>query len=93
MHAIFVQVTFKPGLEDAAQRKLAENVIPNAKQAPGFQRGYWLHSEDGRSGMSIEVFDTAENAKAELGRRSTEMPPEMPVTIDSAGLYEVVGDA
>ena len=92
-HAIVVTVTFKPGLEETASDMLETQVVPAAQAAPGFVAGYWLHGADGRTGTSVELFDSRANAEAELGRRSTEMPPESPVTVDSAAVFAVVASA
>ena len=92
-HAIVVRVTFKPGLAEAAAKILDTEVVPGAKAAPGFVAGYWLHSEDGRTGTSVELFDSLENARAELGRRSTSMPPDSPVTVDGAEILEIAASA
>jgi hypothetical protein len=92
-HAIVVNVTFKEGLEDSASNMLETQVVPAARSAAGFVAGSWLHSDDGRTGTSVELFDSLANAEAELGRRGTEMPPESPVTIDSVAIMKVVASA
>ncbi len=92
-HAIVVTVAFKPGFEESAKATLETEVVPGAKAAPGFVAGYWMHSADGRTGTSVELFDSLASAEAEMGRRSTEMPPESPVTIDSAAILSLVASA
>lgn len=92
-HAIVVRVTFKPGLEETTTKTLETEVVPGAKAAAGFVAGYWMHAENGRMGTSVELFDSLANAQAEMGRRSTGMPPESPVTIDSAEILEIVASA
>ncbi|HTT87366.1 MAG TPA: hypothetical protein VMF60_08370 [Acidimicrobiales bacterium] len=89
-HAIVVRVTFKAGLEEVATKLLETEVVPGARQADGFVAGYWMHSDDHRRGTSVELFDSLANAEAELGRRSTEMPPESPVSIESVEILEIV---
>ncbi len=59
----------------------------------GFIAGYWMHSEDGHSGASVELFDSLAYAQAEMGRRSTDMAPEAPVTIVSAEILQVAARA
>ncbi len=93
MYAIVVRVTLKEGRWDDVAKSLQEEIIPGVKRAQGFKGGYWARSEDGAHGVSFELFDTAEDARAELDRRSMEVPAEAPLTIDSAGLFEVVGSA
>ena len=91
--AIVVNVSFKPGFEEPANKMLETEVVPGAKSAPGFVAGYWMHSGDGRTGASVELFDSLANAEAEMGRRSTEMPSESPVTIDRAAILSIVASA
>ena len=91
--AIVVNVTFKPGFEESASKMLETEVVPAAKSAFGFVVGYWMHSADRRRGTSVELFDSLANAEAEMGRRSTEMLPESPVTIESAAILNVVASA
>ena len=91
--AIVVNVSFKPGFEESANKMLEAEVVPGAKSAPGFVAGYWMHSDDGRTGTSVELLDSPANAEAEMARRSTEMPPESPVTIDSAAILSIVASA
>lgn len=92
-YAIVVRVTFKPGLEEAATKTLETEVVPAAKAAAGFVTGFWMHAQDGRTGTSVELFDSRSNAEAEMSRRSMAMPAESPVTIDSAEILEVAASA
>jgi hypothetical protein len=92
-HAIVVRVTFKAGFEEPAMKMLTTEVVPGAKAATGFVAGYWMHSDDGRTGSSVELFDSLANAQAEMGRRSTDMPADAPVSVDSAEILEIVASA
>jgi hypothetical protein len=92
-HAIVVKVTFKPGIQEAANKVLHEEVIPGAKKADGFVSGYWMHGDDNSFGVSVELFDSLANAQAELGRRAAGVPADSPVEIVSADVVEVVGQA
>ena len=92
-HAIVVRVTFKPNLAEVATKTLVTEVVPGAKAAVGFVAGYWMHAEDGRTGTSVEIFDSLANARAEVGRRSTDMPADSPVTIDSVEILEIAASA
>lgn len=92
-HTIVVNVTFKPGLEESANQMLNTQVIPGAKSATGFVGGYWMHSADNATGSSVELFDSRAHAEAELAKRSTEMPPESPVTVTSVAIMEIAGSA
>ena len=92
-HAIVVRVMFKAGFEESATKMLNTEVVPGAKAAPGFVAGYWMHSNDGRTGTSVELFDSLASVQAEMGRRSTDMPAESPVSVDSAEILEIVASA
>lgn len=75
---------------EEAERLLNEQVIPMVKQLPGFQRGVWLRSEDGSTGMGILVFDSEEHAGAARDGMSTMRPADAP-PVTSAALYGVTG--
>jgi hypothetical protein len=92
-HAIVVRVSFKKGMEETATNVLKTEVVPGAKAAAGFVAGYWMHADDGATGTSVELFDSLANAQAEMARRSTDMPLESPVTVDSAEILEIVASA
>lgn len=92
-HAIVVRVTFKRGLEEAATKTLETEVVPAEKAAQGLVGGYWMHGEEHRTGTSVELFDSLASAEEEMSRRSTEMPAQSPVTIDSAEILQIVARA
>jgi hypothetical protein len=93
MHAIVVHVTIKDGRGDDAVKELEDSVVPGAKAAPGFQGGYWVRELGGSTGVAVELYDTQAHAQEELGRRTGGPPPEAAVTIDSAGVFEVLASA
>jgi hypothetical protein len=93
MHAIVVQVTFKAGRQHEAMSELEASVIPGVKRAEGFVAGYWLRTDDGARGVSVELFETSDNANAELARRSTDLPDQAPLSIDSVAIFEVIASA
>lgn len=55
--------------------------------------GSWLHSPEQSAGTSVEHFDSLVNAELEMGKRSTTAPAEAPLTIESAGIFEVAASA
>ena len=61
MHAIVIH----PNIHDPVEAKRGhdEDVLPMMKNAPGFVGAYFVALDDGR-GVSIEVFETEEQAKA-----------------------------
>jgi hypothetical protein len=92
-HAIVVRVTFKPGMRDGANHVLHEQVVPGAKATPGFVAGYWMHADGEEHGTSVELFDSRDNAQASLDQRSTDMPDDAPLTVDSVEIMEVAASA
>lgn len=85
MHAIVIHANIHDPAE--AKRGLEEDVIPMVKNAPGFVGAYFVALDDAR-GVSIEVFETEEQAKAAA-------PPEgasaAGVTLDTIEFGEVIG--
>ena len=69
---------------------LNDQVIPVVKQLPGFQRGVWLRSEDGTTGMGIAVFDSEEHAESARDGMNTMRPADAP-QITSSAIYVVTG--
>jgi len=93
MHAVIVKVDLS-GVEspDAARQHLTEVVVPQVKQAPGFQYGTWLAPKDGK-GASLIVFDSEENAKNASQMVQPGANPGPGVTVESLELREVAASA
>jgi hypothetical protein len=87
MHAIVVHVNVHDRAE--AKKGLDEEVIPMMKNAPGFVGAYFVALDDSR-GVSVQVFETEEQAKAAA-------PPEdataRGVTMESVQFGQVIGAA
>ena len=88
-HALVLQVRLQDGgRSEEGLRMLKEQVVPNAKAQPGFQRGIWMN--DGENGMGVVVFDTEEHAEAAKG--ALRPPPGGPELISST-VYGVGAEA
>jgi hypothetical protein len=87
MYAIVIHANIHDRAE--AQRGLEQEVIPMMKGAPGFVGAYFVALDD-THGVSIEVFETEEQAKAGA-------PPQgataRGVTLDTIQFGEVIGSA
>jgi hypothetical protein len=87
MHAIVIHANITDQAE--AKRGLDEDVIPMMKGAPGFLGAYFVAVDD-THGVSIEVFETEEQARAAA-------PPEgaeaRGVTLDTIQFGAVIGSA
>jgi antibiotic biosynthesis monooxygenase len=91
MYAVVVNVSIAPGQFATARKALNEQVVPRAKQAPGFVKGYWTVRDDSSQGTSMTVFRTKQDAdNAVTMVRSTAPPPG--VTLNSAEVREVIAE-
>jgi hypothetical protein len=91
MHAVVVRVEIEDF--EAARRRLREEVVPRASQAPGFVAGYWTRTEDGDKGLAMLVFESEEAARAaeEAIQAGTSAPGI--VTLRGVSVREVVEHA
>ena len=87
MYAVVVNVTLRD--VEAAQKELQEEVVPRAKQAPGFVTGYWTRKDN--TGLSMVIFESEEQAQA-MGERLPTMVPEH-VTLEGVDIREVAAHA
>ena len=78
---------------DKAREGLLSQVIPGVKQAPGFVRGTWSADREAGRGIGFIVFDTRENAESLKKFMETEAQLPEGVTLESATIYEVQGEA
>lgn len=89
-HALVTQVSLEGRQPEDAERILNDQLIPMVKQLPGFQRGIWLRSEDGSTGMGVIVFDSEESVMSALASMDTKRPADAP-PITSTSTYLVTG--
>ncbi len=88
MHAVVFRVTLKD--REKANQALKEQIVPSAKEAPGFVSGVWVSSTDGQ-GTATVVFDSEEAATQ--WRDSGEPPPAEIVDVNSVEIGEVDAQA
>jgi hypothetical protein len=72
-----------------AKRGLNEQVIPTIKGAPGFLGAYFVTVDDSH-GLSIEVFETEEQARAFAPPEGAEGPG---VKVDAIQFGAIIGSA
>jgi hypothetical protein len=92
VHAVVVTVAIDPDQADAAQTVLNEQVLPRVSAATGFSTGHWTQNDDRTNGLSMVVFDTAENAQA-AAEMAQNMPYAPGVTMQSVEVRAVVAHA
>jgi hypothetical protein len=89
-HALVTQVSLEGRDPSEGEKALKDQVIPTVKELPGFERGVWLRSADGSTGMGVVVFDSEEHAKAAEARMGTVRPADAPPIVSTA-VYTVTG--
>ena len=87
MHARVIHANIADLAE--AKRGLNEEVIPTIKGPPGFLGTYFVTVDDSH-GLSIEVFETKEQARAFAPREGAEVPG---VTVSAIQFGAVIGSA
>jgi hypothetical protein len=91
MHAIVVNVDIK---SDDAVGMLHSQIVPTVKAQPGFVAGYWTRSADGTKGVSMSVYESEAAARDALQTlQGDPPPPEAPVSVASAEIYEILASA
>ena len=89
MHAVLTSVTVKD--VPTAESYLREQVVPNAKQAPGFVAGYWVRDE--AEGRGVVVFESEDAARGASERIRETIGGNPGVTLNSVTVGEVVASA
>lgn len=87
MHAIVIHADIND--RAAAVRGLEQEVLPMMQGAPGFVGAYFVALDDTR-GVSIEVFETEEQARAAAPPEGAEAPGVRLATLE---VGEVIGIA
>lgn len=93
MHALVVRVKIDAARRDEASQMLETQVVPMSREGPGFTRGYWLRSQDGSRGLSIELYETEAAAQAIADSATEGPPPGAPVTLEGFDVFEVIATA
>ena len=88
MHAVVFKVTLKD--REKAVQALKEQIVPSAKEAPGFVSGVWVSSSDGQ-GTATVVFESEDAARE--WSESGEPPPAEIVDVHSVEIGEVDAQA
>lgn len=73
--------------------KMAQGIVANVGQAPGFVSGAFTRSADGSSGRSMLLFESEEAARAVAANSRSLMPENPPVELVSLEVYEVVASS
>lgn len=87
MHATVAHVNIRDRAE--AKRGLDEEILPMIKDAPGFVGAYFVALDD-THGVTIQVFDTEEQARTLAPAEGAKGPG---VTVNTLQFGEVIGAA
>jgi hypothetical protein len=105
MYAVIVQVKIDMNREQEMRAILNQEIVPTAKQLPGFTSGSWLQGLEGDRGTAVLIFDSQQAAVTAAGRlgatvhgmvelRSAGPLADAPVvTVETVGVYKVVARA
>jgi hypothetical protein len=89
MHAVLTNVTIND--QATAEGYLRDQVVPSAKQAPGFVAGYWVRDEG--EGKGVVIFESEDAARAASERIREGIGGNPGVTLNSVSVGEVVASA
>ncbi len=94
MHAVLTEVDTS-GQPDpqVGLKALQEQIVPSARQTPGFQAGYWLRPLDDGRGTSLALYDTEDNAQAASRSLSLGSSPMPGVTVVRSEVRAVAASA
>jgi hypothetical protein len=102
MYAVIVQVKIDMNREEEMRTILDQEIVPTARQLPGFASGSWLQAMEGDRGTAVLMFHSQQAARAAAERlgatvhgmvelRSAGPLADVPViTVEAVGAYEVV---
>ena len=95
MYAVIVQVKINLDRENEMRTMIHEEVVPRAKQLPGFASGYWLQALEGDHGSAVLLFESEEAVRTAAESLWSEGPlADMPVwTMEALKAYEVLAEA
>ena len=91
MHAVVVRVSISDF--ERGRQFLMEQIVPRAKEAPGFVTGYWTRSEEGDNGLSMMVFESEQAAANVMQMMQSQPVMADGVTLDGVEVREVVASA
>jgi hypothetical protein len=93
MYGVIIQVKIDRNCEDE-MRVMTDEVVPKARQVPGFVGGTWFRSLTGNDVTAVMLFDSEDTACSVGEFVSTGPLAERPMwSVYAIGTYEVVAQA
>jgi len=94
MYGVIIQVKVDRDCDGAMRVIIDDEVVPNARQLPGFVGGSWFRSLKGGGATAVMLFDS-EDAACAVAERARQGPlMQRPVwSVYAIGTYEVLAQA
>lgn len=95
MYGVIVEVKIDRGHHAEMRVMMDEEVVPRARQLPGFVGGSWFQSLEGDGGSALLLFDSEETARGAAQLIASQGPlADSPVwSVDDVHTYEVLARA
>jgi hypothetical protein len=94
MHTLVVQMSLDPSRVQEVETHFREDIVSWARRQPGFVRGQWLRTPDGRSGLGVVAFASREAANAAArGPRNYRQDEARAWNIESVTVLEQIASA
>lgn len=94
MYTLVVQMSIDPSRVEEVETHFRADIVSWARRQRGFVTGQWLRSPDGRSGLGVVVFASAEAAHAAAGGpRTYERDDARAWNIENVTVFEHVASA
>jgi len=92
MFAVMIKVKVDRDRDDEMKAMLDDEVVPRARQLPGFVGGSWFRSLKGDGATAVLLFDSEEAAcgVAELARTQGSLAERPVWSLHAIGTYEVL---
>lgn len=95
MHAVVTTFKMDPARFDLQMKVLNEQMLPGARQAPGFLGAYWTRDTASVNGVAMLFFDSLESAQAMASfiQGAAAAQAEIGVTTETLTVSEVLAYA
>ena len=92
MYAVITQARINRCRQTEMRARLDEEVVPKARQLPGFAGGSWFQALEGDGGFAVIAFDSEDRARGFAERVASGGPlADSPVwSVEGIATYEVL---
>jgi hypothetical protein len=93
MYAALIEVDVTGVDPDEGLKTLRDQIVPAITQLPGFRSGTWLSGNEDGKGLSLTVWDTAEDAARMAERFGIGAKPAISASVVRCEVREVAATA